>query len=118
MPALPHHLVTPAQPPRELTLASDPAAGMAGMVPSGSTPEGKAQRGQRQALFSARTRADGHELEHKKLCLNVRKDFCDGWVMVRCNTLPREAVEASKILLGDQKPSGCGPGPPDRGEPT
>lgn len=42
---------------------------------------------------SAGTSGNGHHMEHRKLCLIIRKHFCDVQVMELWHTLPTEAVE-------------------------
>ena len=44
-----------------------------------------------------RTRGDGQRLEHRKLHLNMKKNFLTLKVTERWNRLPREVVESASL---------------------
>ena len=48
---------------------------------------------------SDRTRGNGHELKHRKLCLNMRKNFITWMVTEPWHRLPREVVESPSLEI-------------------
>lgn len=45
-------------------------------------------------VFNARTTVDGHKLEQRRFCLNIRKHLFAVWVTEHWLRLPREALES------------------------
>jgi len=48
---------------------------------------------------SDRTRGNGHNLKHRKIRLNMRKNFLPLRVTEHWNRLPREAVDSSSLEI-------------------
>jgi len=56
------------------------------------------QRGRSQALFRGdRTGGNGHQLKHRRLCLNIRKHFFTVRVSEDWHRLPGEGVESPSL---------------------
>jgi len=50
-------------------------------------------------VASNRTRGNGHKLRHRKLQLNMRKNFFSLKMMEHWNRLPREIVESPSLEI-------------------
>jgi len=50
-------------------------------------------------IFSDRTSVSGHKLEHRKFCMNTRKNFFTLQVTEHWNKLPREAVKSPSLEI-------------------